>query len=306
MMALSVLIAFLLDKVFSEPKSHHPLVYFGQLVSWLESRLNITQKSRISGVIGVLLAVVPLVFASYLFERALLNYPIIHTLASGLVLYVTVGWQSLLTHAKAIQTPLSSNDLNSAQAALAMIVSRDTQELNENDIAKAATESVLENGADAIFSAVFWFCLLGIPGVVLYRLSNTLDAMWGYKNPQYFHFGWCAARFDDALNFIPARLTALTYALMGNFSIAMRCWKEQGLNWKSPNAGPVMAAGAGALNTSLGGQASYHGEMQQRATLGPEPSEITNANAQTIGSACDLINRSLALWILVIIVNALV
>ena len=210
------------------------------------------------------------------------------------MLYLGMGWQSLLSHAMAIANPLENDDMTAARQAVGMIVSRDTSELSEEAIASAATESVLENGADAIFSAIFWFCLLGIPGVVLYRLSNTLDAMWGYKNTRFLQFGWCAARMDDVLNYIPARLTALSYTVLGNTAVAIKAWRQQAKTWKSPNAGSVMASGAGAINVSLGGAAVYHGELQQRPALGPVTGK--KPSAASIKNACELVNRTLLLW----------
>lgn len=296
---LSTLLGLLLDWRLGESKRFHPLVGFGNLAYWLEARFNphnASAQAKLAGVLAWALAVVPIVSVAMLLDYWLSSNFWLHLLVGALVLYIAIGWQSLIEHAQNISQPLQQGDLQQARKALSFIVSRDTANLNESQIATAATESVLENGADAIFAALFWFLIAGIPGVVLYRLSNTLDAMWGYKNPRFIAFGWCAARIDDLFNLIPARLTALGYTLCGNTTVAWRSWRKQAGSWKSPNAGPVMAAGAGALNVSLGGAAPYHGTMQARPDLGEGP----GPHADTINAACSLVNKCLMLWILVI------
>jgi adenosylcobinamide-phosphate synthase len=148
-----------------------------------------------------------------------------------------------------------------------------------------------------VFGALFWFALAGAPGALLYRLANTLDAMWGYRTPRYRCFGWAAARLDAALNFIPARLTALTYALLGNTAVALHCWRQQARAWDSPNAGPVMASGAGSLVVRLGGAANYHGVCEQRPALG-----AGNApSAPDIARATALVQRGAWLWALLLL-----
>ncbi|MDP3138644.1 MAG: CobD/CbiB family cobalamin biosynthesis protein, partial [Burkholderiaceae bacterium] len=173
------------------------------------------------------------------------------------------------------------------------IVSRETSQLDASGVAKAGVESVLENGNDAIFGTLFWFALLGGPGAVLFRLANTLDAMWGYRTERFNHFGWAAARIDDGLNWLPARLTALTYAVLGQTRTALACWRTQAPGWESPNAGPVMAAGAGSLGVQLGGAAIYHGAEEIRPPLGCGPAP----GAADLERAIRLIQRSLWLWL---------
>lgn len=291
--------AVLLDRLLGELPRWHPLVGFGAFANALERRLNRGASERprfLIGVLALVLALLPFVAAACFVETLPAPW---NSLVAVLLLYFAIGARSLREHALAVALPLQRNDLPVARRRLSYIVSRDTAALNESQVARAAVESVLENGADAIFAALFWFVLLGAPGVVLYRLSNTLDAMWGYRTPRFQYFGWAAARFDDLLNLIPARLTALTYALLGRTSTALRCWRTQAPLWYSPNAGPVMAAGAGALGIELGGPAPYHGQVKQRPRLG----EGEAARPGDIARAVRLVDLGLVSWVVLLLLG---
>lgn len=289
--ALAMLAAVLLDAWLGEPRRAHPLVLFGRLASWFEQRVYADQ--RTAGVLAWSLAVLTLVFLLWGLQWLVSTW--VSWGIAVLVLYLTVGLRSLGEHAQPVADALATDDLDTARNAVGRMVSRDTAALNASQVAAAATESVLENGNDAVFGALFWFAVLGAPGALLYRLANTLDAMWGYRTPRYERFGWAAARIDDVLNFLPARLTALTYALCGRFSAALRCWRTQAPQWDSPNAGPVMAAGAGALGVRLGGAAPYHGVWESRPELG----EGDPPDAVSISRALRLLRHGVVIWLLV-------
>jgi adenosylcobinamide-phosphate synthase len=310
-MLIVLLCALLLDYFFGEPKKeYHPLVMFGQFAAHLEERLNEyqlensdnlddvalekqQQKNKINGLIAALVCLIPISIFIYIIHQTgtILGY-----LIDIAVLYFAIGLHSLKKHADTIFQQLKNKQLDNARQAVALIVSRDTEQMNEDDIARATTESILENGSDAVLAAIFWFLLAGAPGVIMYRLSNTLDAMWGYKTPRYYHFGFFIAKFDDLLNYVPARLSALSYALAGNWSNAIHCGQQQGSLWESSNAGIVMATGAGALNVKLGGADYYHGEYKQRPDLGCGE----QAQAKTIKDACQLLDRATSLWVIVV------
>jgi len=290
--ALIVLAALVLDALLGEPRRFHPLVGFGRLAQAVEQR--VYADSFLRGVIAVAVLLIPFTLL------ALLTHYLSWSAAlDAVLLYLAIGWKSLGEHAAKVRDALLADDLPTARQRVSYMVSRDTAALDQQGVAKATVESVLENGNDAIFGAIFWFVLAGAPGVVLFRLGNTLDAMWGYRNERYLRFGWAAARLDDVLNYIPARLTAFSYALVGNFQRALRCWQIQGTNWKSPNAGPVMAAGAGSIGVQLGGAAVYHGVAQMRPSLG----EGDAPDANHIDSALQLIQRTLLLWLVVLFVG---
>lgn len=287
--------AILLDALFGEPRRAHPLVAFGRLAAWLERRLH--RDSIAAGTLAWACAVLPWVALAALLQGWLWRWsPWAAAAGAAVALYAALGLRSLGEHAGAVAVALESSGLPAARAAVARIVSRDCGELDATQVAAAATESVLENGSDAVFAALFWGLLLGAPGAVLYRLSNTLDAMWGYRTPRYLRFGRAAARTDDVLNWLPARLVALTYSALGATRVALRCWRRQAARWKSPNAGPVMAAGAGALRIQLGGAAPYHGQWQARPLLG----EGRPADVAGVRQAVRLVRAGVVLWLLLL------
>ena len=296
---LAALAAFALDRLLGEPSRWHPLIGFGGLASRIEGALNRggEGRRRMAGVLAWALVVLPFVALAGALKPAGVG----GWLLDVLLLYLALGGRSLAEHAERVGADLQRGDLAAAREHVGWIVSRDTSALDEAGVAKACVESTLENGNDAVFGALFWFVLFGGAGAVLFRLANTLDAMWGYRNARFNAFGWAAARLDDALNYLPARLTALAYALCGETRRALACWKQQAPHWESPNAGPVMAAGAGSLGLILGGPAIYHGRMGERPPLG----DGVPARGPDIARAVRLLRRASALWLVVYLAGGL-
>jgi adenosylcobinamide-phosphate synthase len=294
LIVVCVVLGLALDLMLGETRRWHPLVGFGKFADSIERRWNTQDAGRIKGGLAWLLVVLPLVVATqFLLIWSAQFSPWLALFLHMILLYFCLGLRSLYDHTAPIQQALQDGNLDQARHLTSYIVSRDTAQANEEDLAKAAVESLLENGCDAVFGTLFWFIVAGGTGALLYRLSNTLDAMWGYRTSRLLRFGCVAARVDDVLNFIPARLTALSYTLLGKTRLAWQCWQSQAPAWPSPNAGPVMAAGAGALGLALGGAASYDGVPEIRPPLGLGES----ARAADIRRAWSLVLRTSLLWL---------
>ena len=293
---VAAVLAVLLDRLLGEPARFHPLVGFGRYASWLERHLNRGERRLWRGCLALLLALLPLSLIGlalfWLAQQSLWGW----LLAEVLVLYSCIGWQSLKQHVLAVEQALNSADLPLAQQKLSWIVSRSTGGLDENEVAQADIESLLENSSDALFASLFWFALGGGLAALLHRWVNTLDAMWGYRNERFNLFGRWAARMDDALAFWPARITALAFALVsGRYVLAaLRCWREQARACSSPNGGVVMTTGAGALHVRLSARACYHGEWQQKPPMG------CGRSAQTADIRRGVALVSRALWLLLL------
>lgn len=283
--------ALILDRLLAEPR-HHPLVWFGNYANLVESKLN-HGDCIWRGVVALLLVATPPLALLYWLSFLLTNQPLATLLLDSAVLYFVIGWQSLKQHADAVYQPLLVNNIATARQRLAMIVSRETHTMAAPQIVGSTVESLLENGNDCLFASLFWYAVLGPVGALLHRLINTLDAMWGYKNQRYLRFGKCAATADDVLAWLPARLTAITYALSGNTICALQSWRTQAKHHTSPNGGAVMAAGAGALQCKIGGPQIYQRQRVEKPWLGCGET----ATKQHIVDCYGLIERGVAIWL---------
>jgi len=304
--ALILIVACLLDYILGEPKRYHPLVGFGMLANKLEQSFNRANPksnhfntheqqssqiiARISGMLCWFILTIPLPLLYYFLHQESWFF----WLVDCLILCAAIGHNSLLKHARQILTPLAAGDISLARHYCSYIVSRNTSELTEQQIARATTESMLENGHDAVIASVVWFVIGGAPLAILHRLANTLDAMWGYKNPRFICFGWFAARMDDLLGWPTAKITSVLYACQGKLLPALRNARQQGQQYKSLNGGWVMAAGASVLGISLGGSASYHGKTITSVTLGAGI-EVTSKD---IEPSLTLVSNALLIFIL--------
>lgn len=257
--ALTLFFALTLDAIFGEPKwlwsrLPHPAVLMGRLIGWADTRFNTDARLRAKGVI--LLCV--LVILSGAIGALIAAIPYLDIITAAIL----IAHKSLIQHVKAVATGLESS-LQDGRNAVAMIVGRDTEDMDASAVARAAIESAAENFSDGVVAPVFWFLVGGLPGIMIYKMVNTADSMIGYLTPKHADFGWASARFDDLLNFIPARLTMLLLLPLGGHSfVNLRSIAADASKHRSPNAGWPEAALSRALGIALSGPRTYHGEMQ--------------------------------------------
>ncbi|MDD5598405.1 MAG: adenosylcobinamide-phosphate synthase CbiB [Victivallaceae bacterium] len=290
--------AFLLDWIFGDPRvSFHPVALIGGMALKLEKPVRKTVKNEFTAGMFCSLTVA-LIFtgAAYSLVKIFGTVSCAAGIAAAVFcVYISIALKSLLIHAKAVEKPLKMGNLDKARRKTAMIVSRDTDILDEQGIIRSCLESIGENIIDGVTAAIFWAALGWYCGgaagaaaaAVFYRAANTLDATFGYKNKRYRRFGTFPARLDDILNYIPARLTLVAIYFGASISglraaDAVRCaWRDRKKH-PSPNSCWGMAAFAGALGVQLGGPTRYKGEWKQYPYWGIKHSEL---NINHIGQA---------------------
>jgi adenosylcobinamide-phosphate synthase len=278
--ALSIFVGFLLDCVLGDPLNRlHPVVLMGKLIFFLEKKLRsrFPRTSRGERTAGLVMALaVPLISAGaglLLLLLAWRVHPWVYFLLSTFLCWQCFAVRCLMTEAKKVVTCLEREGLCAGRRQVSLLVGRDTEELTEEQVVKAAVETVAENTSDGVIAPLFWMTLGGAAGGLFYKAINTMDSMVGYKNDRYLHFGRAAAKLDDAANYIPARLSAVAmiasaFLLKLDGKNAFRIWRRDRRNHASPNSAQTESACAGALGVRLGGNASYFGKLCEKPTIG--------------------------------------
>lgn len=264
---MSLALALLLDALFGEPRLlwsrwPHPAVLMGRAVGWLDARLNTGTALRMRGVV----ALVALVAGGWALGMLLAALP--GAVAEVIVGAILLAQRSLSDHVSAVAAALRLS-VAEGRRSVAMIVGRDTAAMDEPAVARAAIESAAENLSDGVVAPAFWMLVGGLPGILIYKVVNTADSMIGHRTPRHEEFGWASARFDDVLNLIPARLTALMIWATrprGGWRAIIRDARLH----RSPNAGWPEAAMAQVLDIALSGPRSYHGEARDFPWVHPD------------------------------------
>jgi adenosylcobinamide-phosphate synthase len=291
----SVAAALLADALLGEPpEAAHPVVLMGRAISAFEGRVFALKSERRLRMAGLFLAAA-LPTLSFALARLTLRLmpPKLRWLLEVGLLFTALSMRGLARSALAVERELKAGDLEAARSRVGELVGRDTEHLTPGEVARAAVESVAENTSDGVVAPMLYAVLLGAPGALAYKAVNTLDSMVGHPQPPYGDLGWASARLDDLANLLPARLTALAVAaISGRGLTTLGTVRRYGPLTRSPNAGRVEAAFAGALGLELGGANSYGGVLRQGPVLGsgraPEPADI--------GPTVSLMRRSCLLF----------
>jgi adenosylcobinamide-phosphate synthase len=309
------MLALLLERVFGHPALlagciGHPVMWMGALIETLDKRLNrealagpVRKRRGVIALIALLLAVgVPTGIVAWSLRQVPGGWVVEAALATPLLA------QKALGHAVRAVADGLGRSLGEGRAAVRHIVGRDPEALDEAGVARAAIESLAENASDGVIAPLFWLLLLGLPGIALYKAVNTADSMIGHKSPKYFDYGWASARFDDFLNWIPARLTGLLLVVAAALvpgTGAAAAWEtmlSDAAKHDSPNAGWPEAAMAGALGVALGGPRAYDGEVHALPTMGEGRAALDGGD---IGRALRLYGMMLNLALAVCVVLAM-
>ena len=309
MAIVSLFLGWVLDLILGDPQRlPHPVVWFGKVIAWGEHKLNRGTHRRLKGALmAITLILLTFVITTLLRYYLCSSLFTIHfslltfhfsLLFDAVVIYYCLAGTTLIREVRAVFLALDRS-LEEGRTQVARIVGRDTSELSAQEVCTAAMETLAENLSDGVIAPLFWFTLLGTPGMLAYKMINTLDSMIGYRTERYKNFGCWAARIDDVANFIPARLTAL---LMIIGSLRFSAWKfvmKYGRNHASPNSGYPEAALAGILDCRFGGPHYYFGQLFPKPYIGDNDRELTTADMKTAVR----INRTAEFLMIIIVVT---
>ena len=280
---LPLLVGWFLDLIFGDPsKLPHPIVWFGKSIAFFEHHLNKGSHRKLKGALVAIGLIVSVFVITYLIRHYLNLLPSITGKGWGWVfdsifVFFCLAGTTLIREVREVFLAVDRS-LEEGRKQVARIVGRDTTELSAQEVRTAALETLAENLSDGVIAPLFWFAILGVPGMLTYKMINTLDSMIGYKTERYKDFGCWAAHIDDIANFIPARLTALLMAIASPRKGLLRFIWRNGRRHASPNSGYPEAALAGILNCRFGGPHYYFGQLFPKPYIGENERELTTAD----------------------------
>lgn len=277
---LIILLALVLDRWLPERGGFRLWAWYSDWAESIEQRFNGGLRSQ--GIFAVLLAIAPILVVISLATLILGQIAAVLTfLFSVAVLYLCVDLFRLGAVAQAVAGALENGDVAQAAAHLKELTGKDTVETTEAGVAHATVEAILKQGNKLVMAPIFWFLLLGPLGAMLQRLASVLDRLWAHRTARFAEFGWAAARLDDLLCWIPARITAISYAIMGSFEDALHCWRRQAGMWSGLSSGPLLASGMGALHldTCEDGEKDAYGNPAIDPAMLPDAGDVRRAVA---------------------------
>ena len=276
---LPLLIGWTADKLFGDPRwLPHPVVAMGKIIAWGEKRLKKGNKRMMKGALFSIILILSSFLIIFFIIKGL-DYlrPYLSILFSSVVVFFCLAGKTLIDEVRNVFVAVDSS-VEEGRKQVARIVGRDTSALSPQQIRTAALETLSENLSDGVIAPLFWFILLGVPGMFAYKMINTLDSMIGYKSDRYKQFGCWAARIDDVANYIPARLTSLLMIVVSGKISLLSFVRKFGSQHASPNSGYPEAALAGILNCRFGGSNVYFGQRVEKPYIGYNDKELTSAD----------------------------
>ena len=306
---LPLLIGWMLDLLLGDPAwLPHPVVGFGKMIAYGEHRLNKGCHRKAKGAVMAVVLIISVLVTTAWIRHCLYLLPSLFgegigvgLLFDSLLVFCCLAGTTLIREVRQVFLVLDRS-LEDGRKQVARIVGRDTSALSAQEVRTAALETLAENLSDGVIAPLFWYALLGVPGMVAYKMVNTLDSMIGYKTDRYKDFGCWAAHIDDIANYIPARLTALLMVVVaGKPQLASFVWKN-GRRHASPNSGYPEAALAGILNCRFGGPHHYFGQLFDKPYIGTNDRPLTTADMKTAVR----VNRTAEILMVLLVVACLV
>ncbi len=279
---LPLIIGWMAVRLIGDPRwIPHPVVAMGKIIAWGEKKYNKYEKRMLKGAVFAILFILSTFFLVYFIIKGLDTiHPYLSLIFSTIMIFLCLAGKTLVVEVRDVFRALDSS-VEEGRIQVARIVGRDTSALSPQQIRTAALETLSENLSDGVIAPMFWFMLLGVPGMVAYKMVNTLDSMIGYKSLRYRQFGCWAARIDDIANYIPARLTSILMIIVSGKISLLSFVERYGSQHASPNSGYPEAALAGILNCRFGGPNVYFGELVDKPYIGSKDRELTTADMKT-------------------------